>query len=434
MTDEQPDAIIDQWTASATQAALTVSHRRRCRALLRCFSRESSAPLLEAQAPDIEAWLSLRPLAPGTCRIYLSILGRFYEWARLAELRSDNPVTPIVNARLHRNIEAAQVASLLPIGNRPVPAEPVLERRCGLCGSTAVELRRVGREGPPVCSACYQRGRRDAEARARVDGAALRSHLVEAGLSSRTTRIYINYVLSAQHWFAEQGWQLATATGDQVAAYAATLPDTWATRKGLRSALLHYWQYTRHPRPPVRAIRVPPKPTMVCLAIEEDDARILAKAARAQGDLHGLAVVLGLYQAMRREEIAALPWDAFAEEGWMTIQGKNRKRRTIPVHPVVSAYLAKLQRPASFVFPGRVDGHVHPATIWEWIRELADEAGVGLVRPHQLRHTCLATQNDNTGDLRSVQHFAGHSNPMTTSGYTRATRRRLQDAVRAITY
>ena len=136
---------------------------------------------------------------------------------------------------------------------------------------------------------------------------------------------------------------------------------------------------------------------------------------------------------MRREEIATLRWDAFAEEGWMTIQGKNDKRRTIPVHPVVTEYLTKLRPSAVHVFPGRA-GPVNPATIWAWIRDAADEAGVIDVRPHRLRHTALATLNDATGDLRTVQAFAGHSNPMTTAGYTRATRKRLQSAVAALDY
>ena len=150
--------------------------------------------------------------------------------------------------------------------------------------------------------------------------------------------------------------------------------------------------------------------------------------------MKGLAVVLGLYQALRREEIATLTWDAFAEEGWMTIQGKNDKRRTIPVHPAVTEYLARVSPSGAHVFPGMTGNTVNPATIWAWIRDVAEEAGVVGVRPHRLRHTALATLNDVTGDLRTVQAFAGHSNPLTTAGYTRATRKRLLAAVAALDY
>ncbi len=68
------------------------------------------------------------------------------------------------------------------------------------------------------------------------------------------------------------------------------------------------------------------------------------------------------------------------------------------------------------------------------IRDLADEAGVGPVRPHDLHHTCLATQNDRTGDLRAVQAFAGHSKPETTSGYTRARDEALKKLSEALDY
>jgi len=268
----------------------------------------------------------------------------------------------------------------------------------------------------------------------KATGDGLRAAMVDAGLSRKTIRTYTNIVGSADRWFEERGWHLATATGEQVAAYASTLPDSWATRKGLRSALVRYWRHTQHPRPPVQAIRVPPKPTMVCLALDDDEARLLAKTARSRGDLKGFAVMLGLYQGMRREEIATLRWDAFEEEGWLTIQGKNRKRRTIPVHPAIAAYLTRLNRPGSYVFPGRFSATLDPATIWAWIRDVAEEAAVLDVRPHRLRHTALATANDATGDLRTVQAFAGHSNPLTTAGYTRASRSRLQAAVRSIDY
>jgi len=173
---------------------------------------------------------------------------------------------------------------------------------------------------------------------------------------------------------------------------------------------------------------------MVCLALDPDDARILAKAARARGDLAGLAVLLGIYQGMRRSEIATLPWSGVGESGWLTITGKGSKRRTIPIHTHVAEALGATPHQGDFIFPGRFGGPCNPMKIWEWIRLVADEAGVGVVRPHWLRHTCLATANDNTTDLRSVQAFAGHSRPEQTSGYTRATKRRLQAVVDSLDY
>ena len=172
---------------------------------------------------------------------------------------------------------------------------------------------------------------------------------------------------------------------------------------------------------------------MVCKALDQDDARALVRAARTRGDRKGLAVLLGLYQGLRRAEIAALPWSAIGDDGWVTVVGKGSKTRVIPLHPVVLAALEAVPREGEYLFPGRFGGHVAGATVWDWAGEVAVDAGV-TTKLHWLRHTALATQNDATGDLRTVQHFAGHSKPQTTAGYTRASRRRLQDAVLAIDY
>ena len=172
---------------------------------------------------------------------------------------------------------------------------------------------------------------------------------------------------------------------------------------------------------------------MECKALEPDDARTLARAARARGDRKGLAVLLGLYEGLRREEIASTRWDA-RDGDWLTVIGKGAKTRTIPVHPVVSSALDDFERSSEWVFPGRDQGHVSTASVWNWIRSVALEAGIGPVRPPWLRHTALATANDVTKDLRTVQHLAGHARSSTTEGYTRATKMRLQEAVQAIDY
>jgi integrase len=88
-----------------------------------------------------------------------------------------------------------------------------------------------------------------------------------------------------------------------------------------------------------------------------------------------------------------------------------------------------------FVFPGRRIGTpVSAATIWAWVRLVAEEAGLPPVPCHVLRHTCLSTANDATGDLRAVQALAGHIKVETTTRYTRLSRRRLEGAVMALDY
>lgn len=187
-------------------------------------------------------------------------------------------------------------------------------------------------------------------------------------------------------------------------------------------------------------MRVPPKPQMVCRALDDDDddARRLATAAREDGGRHGLAVILGLYQALRREEIATTRWDGVDEAGWLTVMGKGSKRRRIPLHAVTLEALRAVQESredtSDWVFPGRFGGPVNPTTVWQWVRDLAQEAGLPPIKCHWTRHTALASQNDATGDLRAVQAFAGHSRPEVTSGYTRAKDTALRKVVDSLDY
>lgn len=263
----------------------------------------------------------------------------------------------------------------------------------------------------------------------------LQGQLLGLGLAPRTAQIYANVIASASRWWDnEDCGNLASASAADVARYAQNLPNTFAARSQLRCALKRYWELVGHDSPPLQAVRVPPAPRGRCLALDEGDSRILAKAARARGDHKGLAVALGLYQALRRNEIATLPWSA-VDGDWLTVQGKFDLVASIPMHPTMGEMLSAHHRNGSpYIFPGRVGGHVSPATVWGWVRQVSEEAGLGRVKTHVLRHISLATSYDTTGDLRGVMEFARHSRPETTSRYTRSTERRLRAIVEALDY
>lgn len=260
----------------------------------------------------------------------------------------------------------------------------------------------------------------------------LRSQLQGFGLDPKSVTTYYRRILKVDAWCVARGSSLAKAPGPLIARYADTLPRSWSSRKELRSACKWYWLIVKRRNPPLAFIRVPPKPVMVCKALSIDDARTLAKVCRQAPYPHGFALALGLYQGIRREEIATLPWTAFGRR--LTVIGKGEKQRTIPLHPEVLDKLAVIDRTGLFVFPGRFGTHVSPATIWAWIRKLGADAGLPDLTPHQLRHTCLATQHDNNKDLRAVQMFAGHSRPETTSGYTRTTDDAMYASMMSIDY
>jgi len=267
------------------------------------------------------------------------------------------------------------------------------------------------------------------------------STLVEAmtsnGLSRKTIVVYLGALKTAHR----AGIDPDTVTAVDLREYADTLPRTRWSRQLLRSSMLAYWKVSERTDGPAGAIPVPSKPRMRCRALEDADASVLAAAARRRGDRKGLAVLIGLYTALRRNEIASLRWSDVDPDGWLTVVGKGNITRTFPLHPSLSRHFETLRerrgpsrRGHDWIFRGRWLEPVHPTTIWTWVREVAADAGLPAVPTHVLRHTALATALDNCRDLRAVQELAGHALAETTAGYTRVTRRRLVDAVGSIHY
>ena len=453
---------MSHWAARRTtrpprQASQGLRSRLARQRALRTLARFLNCPLVDATTAQLTVWLS-RPIADATRISTLSHLHAFYAWA-VAEGLVESCPTEVFRGRGTAGLTLAPTPAAIRM-NGPdevsvalVQVSPSVELYrvtlelglCEGCGDQDDRLRRLGGVGGPLCPTCYQRGKRAArkagealrDSSWRTTEADLRSELIVRGLGPRTVRSYCHIVASADRWFEERGLSLARAIPEQIAAYADTKPLTHSSRLNLKCALRHYWDICRHPRPPLGGIRVPAAPQGVSKALDDEDAHRLAGAARARGDRPGLAVVIGLYAGLRREELASLPCSPFdVEEGYMTVTGKGSKQRTIPLHPAVVEALASVPRTDDrYVFPGRRLGSaVATATIWAWVRLVAEDAGLAPVAPHVLRHTCLSAANDATGDPRAVQALAGHAKVETTSGYSRASKRRLEAAVASLDY
>lgn len=263
----------------------------------------------------------------------------------------------------------------------------------------------------------------------------MREALRERGLSERSARVYQAEMWRIEQWVGERGYTVKNVPAAVLEEFVKSRPKTWSTRKLIRSALMHYWAIVGRKNPPLWVVRTPRKPTGRCRALEPEDARALARAARQRGDREGVAVLFGLYAGLRREEIANVRWEDIRPDGWLYVYGKGDKPAEIPLHPALIHALTKLPHTSEWVFCGQSGkGPVAPTTVWTWVLRVSEEVLGRRVNTHVLRHTCLATANDNTGDLRAVQELARHARPETTAIYTRATARRLQAAVAALDY
>lgn len=263
-------------------------------------------------------------------------------------------------------------------------------------------------------------------------------YLESIGLKWDTIRNYRMQIRSAERGCAELGVELISANASVLALLANQMANTHATRGQFRCALKHWYEWQDRMNAPLRAVRVPPNPQMVCKALTSEEARALEATASGIWP-QGAAVLFGLYLGLRRTEIAAAEWDRFDHVmQWYTVTGKFEKTATLPVNPILAEELAPHRQAKGWLFPARLgtrDGsHVHPATVWHWTKDLAKQAGIeGRFSTHVLRHTCLTTALDNTENLRAVMAFARHEKPETTAGYTRTTNeqlRRISDALR----
>lgn len=265
--------------------------------------------------------------------------------------------------------------------------------------------------------------------------------LLGLGLAPRTAYLYARMIDRVLPLLEQRGVDLRSCTPPDMVFVAEQFSRSHSQRQMLRSALLAAWDILERPDPPIRALRVPPRPKARCLALSPEGAQQLEAAAwKLQDEDCGLAVLIGLYAGLRRAEIARLRWeDVLADEHdrpqWFRVRGKGDLEADVPIHPVLAEILGRIRRSSGYLFRGRRPGQpVAPATIWHWTRLVSLSAGMTPVRTHVLRHTALAEANDRSGDLRAVQEIARHSRPETTAGYTRVNNERLRNVVAMIDY
>jgi site-specific recombinase XerD len=171
--------------------------------------------------------------------------------------------------------------------------------------------------------------------------------------------------------------------------------------------------------------------------IDDGAAKKLIQAARATGDPFArLAVEFLARTGLRRGEFLDLKIDSVVQIGaayWLHVPlGKLRTDRYIPLHPQLKELLDEwvARRPASLREPWLFMDHgrrLGPESVRRALLNVAREAGVDKVTPHQLRHT-LATQAINRGmSLEAIAALLGHKSMRMTMVYAKISNRTVAD-------
>jgi integrase/recombinase XerC len=117
----------------------------------------------------------------------------------------------------------------------------------------------------------------------------------------------------------------------------------------------------------------------------------------------------------------------------LTIMGKGRKERQLPVLPAVrtaiAAYLAVCPHALAAddpLFVGARGGPLHPRLVQRQMESLRSFLGLpATATPHALRHSFATHLLGAGGDLRAIQELLGHASLSTTQRYTSVETERL---------
>jgi integrase/recombinase XerD len=183
----------------------------------------------------------------------------------------------------------------------------------------------------------------------------------------------------------------------------------------------------------VRGIPAPRTPQPVARPLTDDQIKALLAAPlsrRARA-----FVLLGLFEALRAHEIAAIEGQHFDHHaGWLMVTGKGGVTKPVPIHPRVSE-LATTYPEHGFWFPSvqRPGQHVDPQSVSLTIKNAMAMVGIKGTA-HQLRDTMATRMQRSSKDIRLTQALLRHSNVTTTMKYTAVSDTALQQAVSGITW
>jgi integrase/recombinase XerC len=187
-----------------------------------------------------------------------------------------------------------------------------------------------------------------------------------------------------------------------------------------------------------RAIRTPRLKRRLPRPLSEVDAvRVMEEAGEHSVEWLGArdaALITLLYGAgLRISEALSLKRGDVPLGETLTILGKGRKERMVPVLPLlreaIAFYAGQIPfggAPGTPLFLSRRGGPMSPREAQSLMQRLRGQLGLSeRATPHALRHSFATHILSGGGDLRSVQELLGHASLSTTQTYTALDTRQL---------
>jgi len=189
----------------------------------------------------------------------------------------------------------------------------------------------------------------------------------------------------------------------------------------------------------IKAVRSPkPKPPLPKPISIEDSFEVIKAVSKLSDTAwiskRDVAVFTLLYGCgLRIDEALSLNNVDKPDGDVMTITGKGKKQRIVPILPIVSDAIKVYaeacpfsEQPNKPLFVGARGGRLNAGVVQRQMRKVRHRLGLpNTATPHALRHSFATHLLGAGGDLRTIQELLGHSSLSTTQRYTSVDSKRL---------
>ena len=181
---------------------------------------------------------------------------------------------------------------------------------------------------------------------------------------------------------------------------------------------------------PTFNLKAPRLPERLPKALPQEELNHMLDSAPADDSLavrdHALFELM-YGSGLRLSEIHGLDLgDVLLDEGWVSVTGKGRKERQVPLSgksvEALRAYLSERVAADSetALFTGKNGTRLGQRQIQKRLQTWAVQQGSGQhISPHMMRHSYASHLLQSSRDIRAVQELLGHSNLSTTQIYTK---------------
>lgn len=268
---------------------------------------------------------------------------------------------------------------------------------------------------------------------------------VERGLAKNSLASYKRDLAKLKKFAEDEGLDVADLSRNHLRGFIAELSKSGLSPssvgriisavRGFYKFLLLDGHIKKHP---AEDLDTPTKGFYLPKFMNQDEVeRLLAQPDVSQEiGLRDRAILEMMYASgLRVSEAANLRIDDIdIDAGILTCKGKGNKQRKVPLGKSavewLKSHLARRKKCEHIemrnLFITSLGKPINRQTIFKFIKEYAQKAGLEDVSPHTLRHSFATHLLQNGADSRSVQAMLGHADISTTQIYTHITDNHLR--------